>query len=169
MPINSSTYQPFNPWLVSTSQPGPAVCAKRLNLPSCERKAAQSNVFRYLQMSVAYLFVLFVRKHIFSKNRLCIFKINVFLLLSAAPGPLWGHFWPLLGLSWPLLAALGPLLAALGLLLAPLGRSWVALGRSWLLWARSGPLLGRSWVALVPLLGRSGAALSRSWVALDRS
>ena len=30
------------------------------SLISCERKAAQPNVFRYLQMSVMYLFVLFV-------------------------------------------------------------------------------------------------------------
>ena len=36
MPINSSTHQPFNLWLVSTFQPGPADGAKRLNPPPPE-------------------------------------------------------------------------------------------------------------------------------------
>ena len=61
--------------------------------------------------------------------------------------------------SWPLLGALGRSWAALGPLL---GRSWAALVRSWAGLGRPWAALGRSW----PLLGPSWAALGRSWSAL---
>ena len=42
--INSSTHQPFNLWLVSRLQPGPADCAERLNNSSMLTK------FRFLRI-----------------------------------------------------------------------------------------------------------------------
>ena len=93
------------------------------NLPSCERKAAQSNVFRYLETSVTYFFVLFVRKRLFSENRLYLSKINDFCYSQRLLGPSGGTF----GRSW-----------------GSLGRSWAALGRSWPPLARLWPLLGLS-------------------------
>ena len=104
-------------------------------LPSCERKAAQSNVFRYLETSVTYFFVLFVRKRILFENRLHLSKINAFCYsqrLPAHSGSTFGSSWAALGRSWgapgPLLVALGPLSAALVPPLAAFGCSWAALG-----------------------------------------
>ena len=60
--INASTLQPVARQHLETRAGG--LRAERLNLPSCERKAAQSNVFRYLETSFtcyAVLFVIFER------------------------------------------------------------------------------------------------------------
>ena len=89
---------------------------KILNLPSCERKAAQSNVFRHLEMSVTYFFVLFVRKRLFSENRLYLSKINDFCYSQRLLGPSGGTF----GRSW----------VSLGRSCAALGRPWPAFGCS---------------------------------------
>ena len=77
--INSSTVQPMACQHFATRAGG--LRAERLNLPSCERKAELSNVFRYLQTFVMYLFVLFVQKRIVSENRLHLTKHQRILLL----------------------------------------------------------------------------------------
>ena len=126
---------------------------RQLNLPSCERKAAQANairyfqtfnqvqanVIRYFQVFVTYLFVVFVQQRDFHKIIVKPAENNQKSLSWLLLGRSWGHFWPLLAALGPLLAALGPLLAALGALLAALG---ALLGRSWPLLTALGPLLG---------------------------
>ena len=95
-------------------------------LPSCERKAAQSNVFRYFETSLLYFVVLFVRKRLSSEIRLHQSKINDFCYsqrLLGRSGGTFGRSWGSLGRSWPLLGRSWPLLAALG-------RPWPAFGRS---------------------------------------
>jgi hypothetical protein len=174
----------------------------RNNLTSCEGKAAQSYAFRYLQMFVMHpndswtvsaklfsnvrsakllsncRYLTLIRKRLFMNIAYSLSTNQRCLLLSAALGPLLGHFWrllaslgPLLGRSWPLLArswaALGsgikfvffiPLFcAALGALLAALDRSCGALG----------PLLGALGALLAALGGARGAPKSifkRDWL-----
>ena len=104
--------------------------AARLNLPSCERKAAQANIIRYYQTFNLYLFVLFVQKR-------DVHDIYVNPIKNQQ--------------KMTLLAALEALLAALGRSWAALGRSWPLLGRSWLTLGGSWALLGRSWGVKIDL------------------
>ena len=125
--------------------------------PAVNGKRRIQTFFVILKCMLCILFVSFLQKRLFFKNRLNQTKKNKFWSLSyswaalgvllAAFGALLAALESLLGRFWPLLAALGRSWAALGPLLAALGR---LLGRSWALWGRSWPLLA----ALGPLLER---------------
>ena len=134
MPINSSTYQPFNPWPLSTLQPGPADCAKRLNPPPPEGSERVWIDFKFLS-----IFDNKAWPRAFRPTPVFIFYIKVkvgpaFLLLRS-PEPdagVLGAVWVAFGASW---GSLGASWEGLGGLL---GRCWGLLARSW-------DLLGRSW------------------------